>query len=189
MTEEKKQYTISYLVKTESGKEALLKCLNKINVQNLVEGRFTELKLAYPIKKQTSAFFGSITFKALPETIIQIDEQFKSIEDLLRFLIIANSVRKINSRFTNNQKVKENISSTNDVSATNNTNFIADLESPVLEKTAEETILKQADELLSTEEPVNNDSSKEEHLFAKNEIDDTAFDEKLEKILTDSQAK
>jgi len=192
MTEEKKQYTISYLVKTESGKEAVLKCLNKINVQNLVEGRFTELKLAYPIKKQTSAFFGSITFKALPETIIKIDEQFKSIEDVLRFLVIATPVRKTNSRFTNNQRAKENIGDINNInnaSTIDSVNLIVDGESPVLEESTEETILKQADELLSAEEPINNDSSKEEHLFAKNGIDDVAFDEKLKEILTDSQTK
>jgi len=192
MTEEKKQYTISYLVKTESGKEAVLKSLNKANVQNLVEGRFAELKLAYPIKKQTSAFFGSTTFKASPETIIKIDEQFKSIEDLLRFLIVATPVRKINSRFTNNQRAKENISDTNNInnaSTADSISLITEEESPVLEKTIEETISKQADKLLSVEEPINNDSSKEEHSFAKNGIDDIAFDEKLKEILTDSQAK
>ena len=192
MTEEKKQYTISYLVKTESGKEAVLNSLNKVSVQNLVEGRFTELKLAYPIKKQTSAFFGSMAFKASPETIIKIDEQFKFIEDILRFLIIATPVRKTNSRFANNQRVKENIGDTNNINnvgAINSTVLVTEKENLVLEEEAEEAILKQADELLSVEEPTNNDSFKEEHSFVKNGIDDTAFDEKLKEILTDSQAK
>ena len=180
MTEGRKQYTISYLAKTESDKEAVLKSLNHIGAQNLAEGRLTELKLAYPIKKQTSALFGSITFEVEPEMITKIDEQLKFTEGVLRFLIVTASVRKINPRFTRNQKDKEDIKSINIV------NNIVSEEHPASAEVTEEITLLQTDKAPLIKELSNDSLSTENYLSTNNDIDEAAFDEKLKELLTNS---
>jgi len=180
MTEGKKQYTISYLAKTESDKETVLKSLNHIGAQNLAEGRLTELKLAYPIKKQTSAFFGSITFEVVPEMIIKIDEQLKFAEGILRFLIVTASIRKISPRFTRNQKDKEDIKSINVV------NNIVSEEHPTSAEVTGEITLSQTDKLPLIKELSNDNIPAENYLSTNNDIDEVAFDEKLKELLTNS---
>ena len=166
MIEGKKQYSISYLAKTEADKVIVLNSLNEVGALNPVEGRATELKLAYPIKKQTSALFGSITFEASPDIISKIDERLKFVDGILRFLIISVSNRKPNLRASYNYKTKE---SSSDVSKapspeTEDTSILQETTDPIVEQT-------------------------NQSISARNKIDDIAFNKKLEEILIDSETK
>jgi len=185
MIDGKKQYTISYLARTEADKESVLKSLKEVNALTLTEGRVSELKLAYPIKKQTSAFFGFIAFEVAPEAISKIDEQLKFEEGILRFLIVIAPARKLNARLVNNQKNKEEIEKPD---AVNNADLIREEEASLL-KEVEEMIAEQTDNL-SLAQNINNDNSLIEEISAsEDKIDNLAFDEKLEEILADSQIK
>ena len=183
MTEGKKQYTISYLAKTESDKETVLKSLNHVGAQNIIEGRLTELKLAYPIKKQTSALFGSTIFEGAPEMIIKIDEQLKFAEGILRFLIVTASVRKTNPRFIKSQKDKEDINNINAINSINNT-ISEDLS--IATEAIEQNTLLQTDKLPLIKELADDSLPTENHVLANDDIDEAAFDEKLKELLTNS---
>jgi len=185
MTEDKKQYTISYLARVETDKESVLKSLKEANASIFAEGRISELKLAYPIKKQTSAFFGSIVFETAPETISKIDEKLKFEEGILRFLIVVAPTRKSKTWSVNNQKNKEDIEKTDVI---NNTGFIKEEEASILEE-AEKLIAKQIDDSPLTQSSTDDVSFIEELSIPEDKINDIAFDEKLEEILANSKLK
>ncbi len=107
MSEEKKQYEISYLARTEADKDAILKALGEANADNIQEGKLAEIKLAYPVKKQTSAFFGSIVFEALPEAATKINGSLKFSEGILRFLLVTPPAEKPHPRFGGREKAAE----------------------------------------------------------------------------------
>ena len=104
---EKKQYEISYLTRTEADKDTVLTALGETGAENLQEGRMAEIKLAYPIKKQTSAFFGSTVFEAGPESISKINDILKFAEGILRFLIVTPPAQKPQPRFGGRDKAIE----------------------------------------------------------------------------------
>jgi ribosomal protein S6 len=99
MSEEKKQYEISFLTRTEADKQVILKTLADISAEQITEGRFSEIRLAYPIKKQTVAYFGSIVFDALPGEVTKLDNILRFEEGILRFLFVTPPARKPVSRF------------------------------------------------------------------------------------------
>lgn len=107
MSEEKKQYEISFLVKTEPDKDAVFQALAQVNI--ISEGRFLEIKLAYPIAKQTVAYFGSVIFEAGPEDINEIDSKMKFTESVLRFLIVTPPPKKSVSRFAGQKPMLKEI--------------------------------------------------------------------------------
>ena len=182
MIEEKKQYSISYLAKTEADKVIVLNSLNEVGALNPVEGRATELKLAYPIKKQTSALFGSITFEASPDTISKIDERLKFVDGILRFLIVSVSNRKPNPRASYNYKTKE---SSNDVSGAPSSESE---ETSMLQETAG-PIVEQTNQSISDENLIDSNHILQDSIDVENKIDDIAFNKKLEEILIDSETK
>ncbi|MFA4999707.1 MAG: 30S ribosomal protein S6 [Parcubacteria group bacterium] len=106
MPTEKRQYEISFLVRIESDKEAVFAALNKARAENLSEGKILEIKLAYPIKKQTSAFFGSAVFEAMPEDVSKIDESLKFADGVLRFLLVTPPAKKPTLRFASEEKTE-----------------------------------------------------------------------------------
>ncbi len=107
MSEEKKQYEISYLARTEADKDAVLKVLGGAGAENLEEGRLSEIKLAYPVKKQTSAYFGSTVFEAATEAIAKINDSLKFTEGILRFLIVTPPAKKSHPRFGGKERTPE----------------------------------------------------------------------------------
>lgn len=107
MLTENKQYEISYLARTEADKDAVIATLNEAGAENLQEGRITEIKLAYPIKKQTSALFGSIVFETAPESIAKINGLLKFKEGVLRFIIVTPPAKKSHPRFSGRDKAAE----------------------------------------------------------------------------------
>jgi len=185
MIEGKKQYSISYLAKTEADKVIVLNSLNEVGALNIAEGRVTELKLAYPIKKQTSALFGSIVFEAIPDTVSKIDERLKFAEGILRFLIVAIPSKKPNIWLVSSQRNRENINNKN---VTDDVDSIRNEEVAILKET-ETSITEQTDNLSLTQNPTDNVFPVEERFAAENKIDDASFDEKLEEILADSKLK
>ena len=69
-----------------------------LEIQNLIEKEQGEIKetkeilktvLAYEIKKENSAYLGSIQFNYLSEKILDLEKILKENSSLLRFLIIA----------------------------------------------------------------------------------------------------
>jgi len=154
MQTENKQYEISYLVRTETDKEAVIKGLKDAGAENITEGRLNEIKLAYPIKKQTSALFGYASFEASPEMMTSINSFFRFAEEVLRFLIVTPPPKKAEPRFSDKSRSESGVESGG----------------------VEETRQAGSEKLSSGLSPER-----------KSEVDDKAFDEKLEEILTNTQ--
>jgi ribosomal protein S6 len=79
------------------------------------------LELAYPIEKQLTSYFARIFFEASPQDLINIREDLKHLQKILRFTIIKNKLssqefkEKETYRKTMFQKKKKDIKKTSKV--------------------------------------------------------------------------
>ena len=94
----KKEYEISYLVKEESDKQELIKLLNSYRAEISNEGKISKITLAYPIKKEKSAYFGFFVFVVEPEMIKEVREKLKLNNKVLRSLIITPPIEQREKR-------------------------------------------------------------------------------------------
>ena len=85
-----KKYEVSFLIKTEVDKQAILKTLNSVKAQIVFESELKLIALAYKIKKESQAYFGWIQFSADPESISIVNSSFKTLP-ILRFLIVESA--------------------------------------------------------------------------------------------------
>lgn len=99
MLEGARQYEISFLALREGDKETVKTVIAGAQGEILSEGRYAEMKLAYPIEKQTSAFFGSFVFSAIPEKAVEIEKALRFTDGILRFLVITPPARKSTRTF------------------------------------------------------------------------------------------
>lgn len=159
MSEAVKKYEISFLTKTEADKEVVLKVLKDVGASITEEGKFSEIKLAYPIKKNTVAFFGSIVFESASKGVSKIGEAFKFSDGVLRFLVITPPPKKPVPRLSFDQK-------------------------PEIKKSELNTSSNSGGE--KEEEKIIKESSEKSE---KEEVNDTAFNEKLDEILPNNNNK
>lgn len=93
---DKKVYEISFvlsgrLIDTEVKDvlEKIKKSLEELGAKILKESEFTKINLAYPIKKETQAYFGYFWFELDPEKISEIRNVFLFEKNILRYLIVT----------------------------------------------------------------------------------------------------
>lgn len=87
MDAEVKNYEIGFLVKEESDAPGIVKTISDYKATITNESPTKRIQLAYPIKKETSAYFGSILFLMLPENIVKLNDSLKINPKILRFFI------------------------------------------------------------------------------------------------------
>ncbi len=92
----KKDYEISFLLKNEADHSALEKTLSEAGVSISYQEPLKEIRLTYPIKKHSSAYFGFDYFSADPAVIKGVSDTLTLKPEVLRFIIITPPVlRKI----------------------------------------------------------------------------------------------
>ena len=91
--EGQKEYEVSFLVTAEEAIQEIANILTSAKMTINAKIQAVSLKLSYPIKKHTSAFFGSCIFIGLPENIKSVDEALALNPKVLRTLIITPPVR------------------------------------------------------------------------------------------------
>ena len=64
--------------------------LKKTKSEIAGEVAFKQQELSYPIKKEQYTFFGSLYFKALSETILEIQELLDHEQKILRYMIVTH---------------------------------------------------------------------------------------------------
>ncbi len=69
--------------------EKIKNTFQSIGAQLQKESEFNKINLAYPIKKETEAFFGYFWVELLPEKLVELKEQLNFNKDILRYLIIT----------------------------------------------------------------------------------------------------
>lgn len=167
MSEENKLYEISYLAKSETSKEAVLSALASISAKDIQEVKYTETKLAYPIKKISLAFFGCIIFEATTENVIKINNLLKLKEEILRFIIVTPPIKTYSRFYPKNKSIEQS----------NVINSDSNIENKVIDSVPN-NIVEQEEVKTVAIEPGMSQSS------PKTEIDDEALNEKLEEILS-----
>jgi ribosomal protein S6 len=104
--EENKNYEVSFLVKSDSEKEELVKILKDSQFSVIKDGQISRIKLNFPVKKENFAYFGYLYFSGEPANIQKLSDKLKNESKILRFLIISRPV--INE---SENKISEEISS------------------------------------------------------------------------------
>ncbi|MDP2950770.1 MAG: 30S ribosomal protein S6 [bacterium] len=149
------------LAKANARVEGLIKEVGEVKQQNTLE----KIKLGYPVKKQTEAFFTWLFFQAEAETIIPLQNKLKEEKDVLRLLLIKDKLEK---RENKKKSLKKKIFKE---------------ESEGLEE-SEEKLEEKAPE---KEESAEEEKIKEKKSTKKKESDEekAKIDEELEKVLND----
>jgi len=88
-SEGKKVYELAFMLKDPSSEKAVLDFLAQHKAVILNQSPVNSMKLAYPIKKHLSAFFGVINLEMEPENMKALSSALNLSADVLRFLIIA----------------------------------------------------------------------------------------------------
>jgi len=94
MSEEKKKYEISVILKSEDALVEVCGILERNGAVGLVKGAVSRIKLSYPIEKETSAFFSCVVFGLEPEKVFGVRKELKFSRELLRFIIVTPPVVK-----------------------------------------------------------------------------------------------
>lgn len=89
-----KNYEIGFLVKDDNDRQEIVRILSNHQMPIINEGQISQVKLAYPIKKENCAYFGYLYFSARPRDIKKLREELQTSPKILRFIIIANPVLK-----------------------------------------------------------------------------------------------
>lgn len=91
MNDDKKisTYEISFLANSLEDASAVKDLLQKLQAEIVNEGPISEIQLAYPIEKKTSAVFGYIHFNLAAEDAPKITETLTLEKKIMRFLVIT----------------------------------------------------------------------------------------------------
>lgn len=89
-----KEYELAFLAaKPETA--AVEGLLRQYGAEISYHSNLSEVRLAYPIKKNRQAYFGFFQFKASPDTLDKIAQSLKVMPLVLRTLLIASPIKKM----------------------------------------------------------------------------------------------
>ncbi len=89
MESEIKEYEVGFLTREEQGKAAVRDLLLRHGGEIYFEGPFEKTPLAYPIKKESSAWFGYFHFKADSAEMPLIQKDLRDETAVLRSLLLT----------------------------------------------------------------------------------------------------
>lgn len=84
-------YEIAFLIAAPEAGEKVRSTLLRYQANITFQGAVNQVRLAYPIKKHESAFFGFIQFSAPREAVVKLQEEFNREDAVIRFMIIKPS--------------------------------------------------------------------------------------------------
>jgi ribosomal protein S6 len=86
---DKKTYELAVLVKTEGELSGVVTIVGQHGAEILGELNPKRVALAYPIKKQKEGVFAYGTIRAYPDDAKKLEEDLRTRQDILRFMILA----------------------------------------------------------------------------------------------------
>lgn len=101
-----KFYEIAFLIKNPEEEKTVADLINQYKGKVFQKSPLKEVKLAYPIKKHTTAYFGYVQFELLPANIEKISQSLKLNSLVLRYLTITPPIMKRERRVENKEFVK-----------------------------------------------------------------------------------
>ena len=90
----KKLYEVSFLARSENGAATMVKHLIASGAEIINEGSLNKMKLAYPIEKEESAYFGSIACSMPTEAVSGVHDAVRLDKEILRLMILTPMVVK-----------------------------------------------------------------------------------------------
>lgn len=106
-------YELTYLAASGASEEEIKKIQEKINSFTQEKGGVFESQtfplrksLAYPIKKETEAYFCSATFQLNPEFINELEKILKAENRILRYLILVKKHSQIRAEKAEKFKIR-----------------------------------------------------------------------------------
>lgn len=94
----KRAYEISYLLKAEEDVGVIVRLLSDLGAEIINEGTISEIKLSYPIKKETRACFGYIHFNLDTELVEKLKNMLQLNDKVIRFIIVTPPFVKVERR-------------------------------------------------------------------------------------------
>lgn len=94
MEDDKKSYEISFLLNSADLAGEIDRALSVAGAGISERGLIKEIRLAYPIKKHTGAYFGFYHFQADPSVIQTLRQNLTLNEKVLRFLIVTPPIQR-----------------------------------------------------------------------------------------------
>ena len=88
-SEGKKVYELAFMLKDPSSEKVVLDLLAQHKATVVNQSPINSVKLAYPVKKHLTAFFGVINMETEPENMKALSSALNLSSEVLRFLIIA----------------------------------------------------------------------------------------------------
>ena len=85
---ETRAYEFSFLVKTEEDVVEVTKLLASHGAEVVTEGQVRHMQLAYPIEKQTEAFFGFLHARIASDQAKALEKDAQLNKTILRFLLV-----------------------------------------------------------------------------------------------------
>ncbi len=89
MKSERKLYEISYLLQDPEMEKAVTDAIAQYEGTIAHKTPAKPIKLAYPIRKHSSAFFGYLNFECAPEHLEALTKTLGLSKDVLRFIIVV----------------------------------------------------------------------------------------------------
>lgn len=90
----KKLYEVSFLARSENGAAAMVRHLVGSGAEIVNEGSLNKVKLAYPIEKEESAYFGCITCSIPTEAVSGVHDAVRLDKEIMRLMILTPTVVK-----------------------------------------------------------------------------------------------
>lgn len=139
-SEGKKVYELAFLLKDPSSEKVVLDFLAQYKAVVINQSQINSMKLAYPVKKHLSAFFGVINLETEPENMKALSSALNLSSDVLRFLIIAvPNVSKKSVASEERRRYSEG-SESRKINKTETTNSSSVLSNKALEEKLEEIL-------------------------------------------------
>lgn len=91
---DKKEYELAFLLRAEDAAPEVIAVLKKHGAEVTNQGTLARQRLAYPIRKETQAVLGSLTFRLDPEGVAALDHDLRFNQHVLRFLMVTPPVKK-----------------------------------------------------------------------------------------------
>lgn len=111
-SEGKKVYELAFILKDSSSEKVVLDFLAQHKATIISQSPINSMKLAYPIKKHLTGFFGVINLEAEPANMSALSNDLNLSAEVLRFLVIAvPNVKKSSERSESRKTTKTEVTS------------------------------------------------------------------------------
>lgn len=106
MLGDKKTYEIGFLLRDPDAEKEVLSLIFQHRGSVINKSQIKAIKLAYPVKKATSAYFGYVQFELLPENLEKLTHSLRLNQSIIRFIAITwLPVKKVSERKLRSKKI------------------------------------------------------------------------------------